>query len=186
MRKLILGQWISVDGYAADKNGELSFFPWGEDTRQLDLDQLKFMDSVDTILLGRKTYEIFVSYWPEEGKKEIIGERLNSIPKIIVSNTIKEAPWGSYPNATVVGGDLVAGITKMKNKPGANIILWGSISVAQTLMKAKLIDEVHLHVSPTLAGGGRPLFAESDELTKLKLAGFKNYDNGVMFLQYKL
>jgi dihydrofolate reductase len=186
MRKLILGQWISVDGYAANKNGELDFFPWGEDTRQLDLDQLKFMDSVDTILLGRKTYEIFVAYWPEEGTKEVIGERLNAIPKVVVSSTLKEAAWGKYPKATVVSGDVVRKITKMKNEPGADIILWGSISLAQTLMKANLIDEYHLHVSPALAGGGRRLFAETDSLTKLKLAGFKNYDNGVILLQYKL
>lgn len=186
MRKLILGQWLSVDGYAADKNGELGFFPWGEDTRQLDLDQLKFMDSVDTILLGRKTYEIFVSYWPGEGKDEIIGERLNSLSKVIVSNTLKEAPWGKWPNATILDGDAVAGVQAMKSKPGFDIILWGSISLAQTLMKANLIDEYHIHLAPSLAGGGRQLFAESDTMTKLKLVSSTKYDNGVMLLKYQV
>ena len=82
MRKLILEEWVSLDGYAEDKNGTLDFFPSTEENKFSDEDQLKFLDSIDVILLGRKTYELFVDFWPtEKSGNEIIADKLNESQK---------------------------------------------------------------------------------------------------------
>ncbi len=186
MRKLIVEEWISLDGYAADRNGTTDFFPSSEENRYSDEDQLKFLESVDTILLGRKTYEIFVDFWPtDKSKQEIIADKLNEIPKVVISNTLKQAPWGNWPDATIIQGDAVEAVRKLKHEKGKNIVLWGSISLTQSLMKANLIDEYHLQLIPTRLGEGRLLFPKEEESKELKLIGNKVYDaTGVMYLKY--
>ena len=105
MKKLILEEWLSLDGFAVDKDGKLDFFPASETDKFSDRDQLEFLDTVDTILLGRKTYELFVDFWPTATTdKEIIAERLNTLPKLVFSNTLREAPWGKWRPARVVRG----------------------------------------------------------------------------------
>src|SRR5690348_8302333 len=100
MRKLIVEEWLSLDGFAEDRHGQLDFFPTTEESRYADAQQLKFLDTVDTILLGRKTYELFVDYWPTASvEKEMIADKLNEIPKIVCSNSLKRAPWGKWKEA---------------------------------------------------------------------------------------
>ena len=186
MRKLILEEWLSLDAFAEDKNGKLDFFPSTEANKYSDEDQLKFLESIDTILLGRKTYELFVDFWPTAtNDKEIIADKLNSIPKIVFSNSLKEAPWGDWPAAEIMKGDAVENVKALKTKEGNNIVLWGSISLAQSLMKAELIDEYHLQICPTIIGGGRKLFNDAEEYGQLKLKGVKTYETGVVFLSYE-
>ncbi len=159
MRRLILEEWLSLDGYAVDQEGTLDFFPSTEADRFSDRDQLEFLESVDTILLGRRTYELFVDFWPSATTDtEIIADRLNSLPKLVFSNTLSEAPWGEWPPARVVHGDAVAEIERMKAQDGKHMVLWGSLSLAQELIAADLIDEYHFQLTPTAVGGGRPLF----------------------------
>lgn len=186
MRKVILQEWVSLDGYAVDREGTLDFFPPIEADRHSDSDQLKFLDSVDTILLGRKTYELFVGYWPTATTdQEIIADRLNELSKLVFSNTLTEAPWGSWPPAQVVPGDAVAEIGRLKEQDGRHMVLWGSISLAQDLMAADLIDEYHLQLCPTLVGGGRRLFPSREGYANLERANVRTYDTGVVFLHYE-
>lgn len=185
MRKLIVEEWISLDGYAEDKNGALDFFPSTEANKFSDEDQLKFLDSVDAILLGRKTYELFVDFWPtEKSANEIIADRLNEIPKMVVSNTIKKAPWGNYAEAQILSGNAIDEIRKLKSQSGKNIVVWGSISLAQDLFKANLIDELHLQICPTAVGGGKLLFPDMPVYNELQLVKVKQYDTGVVNLHY--
>lgn len=186
MRKLIIEEWLSLDGYAADKNGKLDFFPSTEENKYSDEDQLKFLDTIDTILLGRVTYDLFVEFWPTATTdKEVIADKLNSIHKIVFSNTLITAPWGKWPRAQVMPGDAVKEIGALKEKEGKDMVLWGSISLAQALIKADLVDEYHLQLCPTMTGGGRAFFPSADEYKKLELVSTKKYDTGVLYLQYK-
>ncbi len=186
MRKLILEEWLSLDGFAEDKNGRLDFFPESETDKFSDKDQLKFLDSVDTILLGRRTYELFVDFWPTPAsEKEIIAERLNSLSKIVFSNTLKKAPWGDWPPARVVSGDAAAEIERLKHENGKHMVLWGSLSVARDLIARNLIDEYHFQICPTIVGGGRALFPSLEEYSRLKRVALRAYDTGVVFLHYE-
>lgn len=186
MRKLILEEWLSLDGYAEDKNGKLDFFPATEKNKYSDMDQLKFMDDIDTILLGRFTYNLFVNFWPTATTDtEIIAEKLNSTQKIVFSNTLANAPWGKWPDAQIISGDAAKEVRTLKEKEGKNMVLWGSISLAQSLIKENLIDEYHLQICPTIIGGGRPLFQNFENYKNLRLVKSKQYDTGVIFLHYE-
>jgi dihydrofolate reductase len=186
MRKLILEEWVSLDGYAEDRNGKLDFFPSTEQNKYSDQHQLEFLSTVDLILLGRKTYQLFEQFWPTaKTETEIIAEKLNSIPKIVFSDTISRAPWGTWPEAKVVPGNAAEAIGKMKKLEGKNMVLWGSISLAQSLMKESVIDEFHIQFCPTRVGGGRLLFPDSDHYNKLKLVDSRTYDTGVVYLNYQ-
>src|SRR5258705_10567566 len=142
MRKLILEEWVSLDGYVADKNGQLDFFTnlTPEENKYSDSDQLKFLETIDTILLGRKTYELFVDFWPgATTDQEAIADKLNETKKIVFSNTITNAPWGQWAEASIV--EATTEIKNLKLLAGKNMVMWGSISLAQSLMKENLIDD---------------------------------------------
>lgn len=187
MRKLILEEWVSLDGYVADKNGNLDFFTnlSPEQNKYSDSDQLKFLETIDTILLGRKTYELFVNFWPDATTdKEVIADKLNEIKKIVFSNNLTYAPWGQWEEAEIIPGEANAAIKKLKVVPGKNMVMWGSISLAQSLMKENLIDEYHIQLCPVLTGGGRKLFPEQMNFVQLKLLEVRRYNTGTVFLNY--
>lgn len=189
MRKLILEEWVSLDGYIADKDGQLDFFTnlTPEQNKYSDSDQLKFLETIDTILLGRKTYDLFVEFWPTAtADKEVIADKLNKTKKITFSNTIAKAPWGKWPEAEIITGEATDAIKKLKLLPGKNMVMWGSISLAQSLMKENLIDEYHLQLCPVLLGGGRSLFPGDMNLEQLKLLEVRQYNTGTVFLNYEM
>jgi dihydrofolate reductase len=187
MRKLIVEEWMSLDGHISDKNDSLDFFTnlSPEENKYSDADQLKFLESIDTILLGRKTYELFVAFWPNATTdKEVIADKLNQTKKIVFSNTITKAPWGKWPEADVIAGEATEAIKKLKLLPGKDMVLWGSISLAQALMKENLVDEYHIQLCPVLTGGGRKLFPDQSDLNRLNLLEVRQYSTGTVFLNY--
>ena len=186
MRKLIVEEWVSLDGYVTDKNGQLDFFTniTPDKNTYSDADQLKFMETVDSILLGRKTYELFVEFWPgATTAEEVIADKLNETDKIVFSNTLSSTPWGKWSNARLADGELIETIQKLKLMPGKNMVLWGSISIVQQLMKENLIDEYHLQVCPVLNAGGRKLFTDVMQ-ADLDLLEVRHYNTGTVFLNY--
>jgi dihydrofolate reductase len=186
MRKLILEEWVSLDGYVTDKHGALDFFTNITKDKNIysDADQLKFMETIDTVILGRKTYELFIEFWPTATtEQEPIADRLNELPKLVFSNTLTATPWGKWNNAQLAKGELIEEIQKLKSMPGENMVLWGSISIAQQLMMNNLIDEFHLQVCPVINGGGKKLF-EPEFTTDLNLLEVRKYNTGTIFLSY--
>lgn len=189
MRKLILEEWLTLDNYVSDKNGELDFFTKlsSDQNKYSDANQLAFLETIDTILMGRKTYELFVDFWPTATTDtEVIADKLNELNKIVFSNTLKKAPWGDWPEVEVIGGEAASAIRKLKQQPGKDMVMWGSISVAQSLMKENLIDEYHIQLCPVLTGGGRKLFPQLENPDKLKLSEVRHYDTGIVYLNYKV
>ncbi len=185
MRKIILSEWISLDGYVSDKKGQLDFFASLVRKTYAEADQVKFLETIDTILLGRKTYEQFVEIWPDRpADTEVLADRMNRGRKIVFSNTLKDAPWGKWPVAEIASGNAISYIQQLKSIPGKNIVLWASISLAQTLMKENLIDEYRLFLCPILTSGGRKLFTEEINPTTLRLLEVRHYDTGIVCLNY--
>jgi dihydrofolate reductase len=185
MRKLIVEEWLSLDGFAADRNGKTDFFPTTQENRQSDEDQLKFLEKIDTVLLGRKTYQIFVDFWPTSASKdEMIAPRLNELKKIVISGTLQKAPWGSWPDAAIIKDDIINAVRKLKEQPGKDIVIWGSLTLAQTLTKENLVDNFYLHICPIAIGEGKRFFPESDAYRSFKLTDTRTYDTGVTFLNF--
>ena len=183
MRKLVFQEFKSLDGYAADKDSSTKFFEDPKFSVDSDDDLLHEMDRFDTILLGANTYRMFADFWPQATNDEqIVADKLNSIPKIVFSNTLKAAPWGKWPAATVMAGDAVSSIKNLKNQSGKDMVLWGSISLAQALIKANVIDEYQLRMVPVLLGGGRLLFSDSE--LDLELTKTKAYSSGLLLAHY--
>ncbi|TDH26806.1 reductase [Segetibacter sp. 3557_3] len=189
MRKLIVQEWLSLDGFVADKNGNLDFFTtteYSEKNKYSDYDLREFMIGIDTILLGRITYELFVDFWPTaDVKTEVIADVLNTTQKVVCSNSITKAPWGKWPDAQILNGDVVTSVQELKSREGKNIVMWGSIMLAQTLIKAGLVDAYHLRICPTVTGGGRPFFPGMSAYVNLNLVECKKYPSGTILLQYE-
>jgi dihydrofolate reductase len=188
MRKLILQEFVSLDGFAADAEGTTSFFEslTGEKGREVDEDLLRFIGTIDTILLGANTYTMFVDFWPNATNEEqLVADALNKTDKIVFSKRIIQAPWGKWPQAKVIPTSASEHIKKMKQQPGKDMVLWGSISLAQSLMKDDVIDEIQLRICPIVLGKGRSLFSEDIASIDLTLNETKVYQCGVIMLSYK-
>lgn len=184
MRKLILGEWLSLDGFASDKDGSTKFFEDPKFGVGSDEEMLDAMEFIDTILIGRKTYEMFHQYWPQEASKaDIIADKLNATPKVVFSSTLKQAPWGKWPAANIISGDPVSEIGRLKSQPGKDIIVWGSLSLARELIKSGLVDEYQIRVVPIILGQGIPLFDTSEPIA-LKLIKTQSYKSGIAYLRY--
>jgi dihydrofolate reductase len=187
MRKVIVQEFVSLDGMAAGENNSVDFVPAAtHGDESFGARQLSFMDSVDTILLGRKTYELFASYWPNvtSGDDKEFADRINAIPKIVASQSLDRAPWGEYADATIVKDQLLDEVAQMKRQPGRDIVVWGSLSVAQALEDGGLIDDVQLIVCPVVLGTGRRLFREGTGGYELSLRDTRSFDRGVVLLSY--
>jgi dihydrofolate reductase len=187
MRKLIVQEWISLDGYATDRNDGLDFF--APAVRQIIGDDYHktFLEEIDCILLGRKTYEQFATLWPGRPiEGNLLAKKINTEQKIVFSTSIKKAPWGKWEAARVEADDPVPMIKKLKSSPGKDIVVFGSISLAQLLMNNHLVDEYHTLICPILTGGGKRLFVEGQGPIALTVKACKQHHNGIVSLNYKV
>ncbi|WP_020526090.1 dihydrofolate reductase family protein [Catelliglobosispora koreensis] len=183
MRIVIVHEYVSVDGFAADAEGGLDWAAVGGD---VDRRMLQELDGIDTMVLGARTYEIFAGFWPTpESKSELIADKLNGLRKVVFSTTLAAAPWGDWPAAELdASGRPAERIAQLKQEPGQAIVVWGSISLAQSLVKAGVVDEIWLGVAPVALGQGRPLFPERLDL---RLSASETFaDTGIMMLKYQV
>ena len=188
MRKVILQEFLTLDGMAASSDGGTDFVQGSmQGDRSFIEEQMKLTDEADTILLGRKTYEMFASYWPtvKEGEDKELAERLGNMKKFVFSNTIDSAPWGDQEPGIVVKGDAAKELPELKQKPGKDMVIWGSISLAQSLMNADLIDEYRLVTCPVVLGDGRAFFDGNVASHNLKSVEAKTFDKGSVQLKYE-
>ena len=187
MRKLIVQQFTSIDGHASDPDGTTDFISEyaAKHDQGFEREALEFMDTIDTMVLGRKTYDLFVNYWPNaSGADAEFGKKLNSLRKFVVSSTLREAPWGDWERATIIKEKPEEKIRALKGEDGKDIVIWGSIALATAMMRAGLVDELQLRTIPVVLGAGRPLFDADLDSRQLDLRSAKPYDQGLVLLQY--
>ncbi|WP_433015945.1 dihydrofolate reductase family protein [Kribbella sp. CA-294648] len=180
MRQLIFQEYVTLDGYAAGPNDELDFFDTIAD--QADDDDLGFLDTVDTMVLGARTYRLFVDYWPTA--TDVIAPKLNRMRKVVASTTLDSAPWGEWEAGEIVT-DAVKAVGELKREDGKEIALWGSITLFHTLLTAGLVDEVQLRVCPLILGAGKSVFPTGVRPVSLELIEAKPWATGGVLLRYK-
>ena len=184
MRKLIASVFLSLDGMVSSQNGDVGWVI-NSFNDQMGKYAGDLMESMDTILLGRVTYEIMTRHWPFQTEETSPGaEKMNSTPKVVFSRTLKKAEWGTYDNATLVKDKAAEEIVRLKAQPGKNMVIYGSAKLVQGLTELKLIDEYQLLVHPVLLGQGKPLFG--GQAANLKLLRAETFTNNVVVLYYKV
>lgn len=177
MRKIVAGLFLTVDGVM--ESPEQWQFPYFND--EMGADVAEKMAAADCMLLGRKTYEEFASYWPEQGGDVPFADVMNGTAKYVVSTTLDSADW---QNSTLVNGDIAAQLADLKQQPGKNINITGSATLVRSLLANGLLDELSLLVCPVVVGKGRRLFEEGGEQQALKLADARTLSTGVLSLTY--
>ena len=181
MRKITAGLFISLDG-VVEEPGEWHF-PYFNDEMGAAVSET--LGSADTVLFGRKTYDSFAGAWPEReaagGEDAAFAKALGDARKIVVSNQKLELTWR---NSEQLEGDLVEVVTALKNEPGGNIALSGSVSVVRQLLAAGLLDELHLLVHPIAVRKGMRLFDEGETPILLRLVSSETFKTGVLNLVY--
>jgi dihydrofolate reductase len=187
--KLTVQEFVTIDGFAAAPDGALDFMPAGGRTPadpQIERDQLRFIkDEVDTMLLGRTTYQIFIDYWPTAtADNEIIADELNALSKVVASRTLDHAPWGDRGDEATIVRDGVEAAAALRRQCGKGVVVWDSLTLAQSLMRAGVVDECQLYVCPNVLGAGKPLFAPEAGLQPMRFLEAKHYDSGVILLRY--
>ncbi len=181
-RRAIAQQWISADGFVAGtKDDEMDVFAAVEDSSDSERHNLAMLESVDFVLLGRRTYESFVQFWPT-ADEEPMAVSVNAVPKVVCSTTLSEAPWGTHAAAEVVA-DGVEHVRRLRSEPGGDVLVWGSIDLMRSLLRAGVLDEIELFVAPIALGSGTPLLAP-DGPYGLTRTGGDLWPSGVVRLRY--
>jgi dihydrofolate reductase len=185
MSKVIVTEFVSLDGVMEAPGGGEGFkhAGWtfkinrGEEGDQFKLDETR---DADALLLGRVTYEGFAAAWPS--RKGEFADKLNSMPKYVVSSTLEEPEWN---NSTVLKGDVVEEVQKLRRRLGGNIVVHGSAQLVQMLVEHDLVDELRLMVFPVVLGTGKRLFGDTSDKKPLRLVNSKTVGDGIAILIYE-
>jgi dihydrofolate reductase len=186
MGQLIIQDFVSADGFAADANNEFTFYEYLDGgTAEFDRSQLEWLKTVDTMVLGANTYREFAEYWPTPASKdEIIAPSLNGLRRVVFSRHLAKAPWGDMAEAAVESGDAIEAIRRIKGETDGDIVVWGSLTLAETFLAAGVVDSVRLVVMPIAIGAGRSVFPSGQDPNVLKLQSATTYDQGLVELVY--
>jgi dihydrofolate reductase len=186
MRKVVLFMHISLDGFAAGPNGELDWISYDE---ELEKYAEGIVSTVGSPLYGRVTYKMMESYWPtvlnnpSATKHDMDHARwLEDVEKIVFARTLEKVEWN---NTRLIKDNIAEEVSKLKQEPGKDLVIFGSPGLAHTFMQMGLIDEYQLTVSPVILGRGKPLFEDIKDKRNLKLLEAKTLNSGVVTLHYQ-
>lgn len=185
MRKLVVFNHVTLDGYFVDQNGDMSWAKADHQDAEWNAFVTENASAGGVLIFGRVTYELMASFWPTPFAIEnmpTVAEGMNSMPKVVFSRTLDKASW---KNTKLVKGDLVAEIRKMKQAPGEGLVILGSGSLVSQLAQAGLIDEYQIVVNPVALGKGRTLFDGVKDRLSLKLTKSRVFGNGNVLLWYE-
>lgn len=178
MRKIVAGLFVSIDGVVEAAN-EWTFDYMNDEIGQELGSQ---MSQRDTMLLGRRTYQEMATHWPNVGTDNPIGAEMNNTPKLVVSNTLESV--GEWQNSSLIKGDVIEQLEELKRRPGKNILIVGSGTLAESLLRAGLVDELLLLVYPIVVGTGKRLLQGGGDRLPLTLTDSRTFANGVVKLVY--
>lgn len=187
MGQIIISENVSLDGVVQDPTGEEGFARGGwfphigstdrEAWAELELDQAL---AAEALLLGRRTDEFFGSRWPS--RSGAWADRLNSMPKYVVSSTVQSAKWS---NSTVLRGDVVDEVSNLKRQLDGDIVVYASTQLVQALMENDLVDEMRLIIHPVVLGAGNRLFGETSAAKPVRLVDGRTIGDSLSFLTYR-
>src|SRR6266700_4474944 len=185
MGRIVVTEFVSLDGVMEDPGGAEDFKYGGwtfEINRGDEGDKFKVDEALgaEALLLGRVTYQGFAEAWPSRTGE--FADKFNSMPKYVVSSTLDEPGW---TNSTVLRGDVVEAVSKLRQAPGGDIVVHGSARLVQTLLEHDLVDELRLMVFPVVLGSGKRLFGDTSEKKPLRLVESRTVGDGVAILVYR-
>jgi len=185
MGRIVVTEFVSLDGVTEDPGGaeDFKYGGWSfEISRGDEGDKFKLDETMasEALLLGRVTYEGFAKAWPtREGE---FADKFNSMPKYVVSSTLKDPEW---ENSTVLEGDLAGEVARLREQHDGDVVVHGSMQLVEALLENDLVDELRLMVFPVVLGGGKRLFGETSDKKPLKLRDSKIVGDGVAILVYE-
>ena len=182
MRKVILFNMVTLDGFFEGPNGGIDWHNVDEEFNEFAVEQL---GTIGMILFGRVTYQGMASYWPTPLAIEndpVVAAQMNSFPKIVISRTLDKAEWN---NTRLIKDHVAEEIAKLKQQPGKDLAIFGSANLTASLMHMGLVDEFRIMVNPIILGQGTPLFKGVNEKNNLKLLKTRVFRNGNVLLYYQ-
>jgi dihydrofolate reductase len=185
MRKLIVFNHVTLDGYFADLHGDMRWAHSGNDDAEYQAFVAANASGGGQLLFGRITYELMVGYWPTPQATQsnpVVAEGMNRMPKVVFSRTLDNASWN---NTKLVQGDIAAAVRTMKAESGEGMAILGSGTIVSQLAAAGLIDEYQVIVNPIVLGKGRTMFEGVPSKLNLKLAKTRAFGNGKVYLCYE-
>ncbi|MGH2751503.1 MAG: dihydrofolate reductase family protein [Actinomycetota bacterium] len=187
MGKIVVSENVTLDGVVQDPAGAEGFGRGGwvgrvgergrEEAAKVLLDEAL---GAEAQLFGRRTYEFLAARWPSRGGE--LADRLNDMPKYVVSSTLKDPDWN---NSTVLAGDVMQGVSKLKEELDGEIVVAGSIRLVRTLMESDLVDELRLMIYPVVLGAGERLFGETSDQRPVRLVETRTVDD-LAYLTYEI
>jgi dihydrofolate reductase len=187
MGKIIISENASLDGVVQDPTGEEGFRHGGWFNQIADSDRAAWAEAeldealaAEALLLGRRSYEFFAARWPSRGGS--FADRLNGMPKYVVSSTLADPRWS---NSTVLAGDVVNEVSKLKQKLDGDIVVYASFQLVQALIEHDLFDELRLMIYPSVLGSGRRVFEKLADEKPLRLTGTRTVGESLAFLSYQ-
>jgi dihydrofolate reductase len=188
MGKIVISENVSLDGVVQDPTGEEGFRHggWGVELGDKDREAWAKVETdealgAEALLLGRRSYEFFAGRFPSRSGEW--ADRLNGMPKYVVSSSLHDPKWN---NATVLKGDVVDDVSKLKQELDGEIVVYASRQLVSTLMEHDLVDELRLVVFPVVLGAGERLFGETSDKKPMRLVDTKTLGEGLAFLTYEV
>ena len=188
MGKIVISENVSLDGVVQDPTGDEGFRHggWFAQVGDKDRDEratvmLDEASGADAFLLGRRSYEFLAARWPSRNGE--LADRLNSLPKYIVSSTLTDPDWN---NSTVLKGDLVDQVSKLRHELDGEVVVPASRQLVRTLMDHDLVDELRLMIHPVVLGAGERLFEETSDKQRMRLLDTRTVGDGLAFLAYEV
>jgi dihydrofolate reductase len=186
MGKIVATEYVTLDGVMEDPGGSegtqlggWSFQFWNAEAAKYKFDELF---ASDALLLGRVTYQGFAKAWPAMTDEQGFANRMNSLPKYVVSTTLEKVEWN---NARLIKKNIPEEVARLRQLPGQDILIAGSSLLVRALTQHNLIDEYRLMVHPVVLGSGRRLFQDQSDMKALKLVDTRQFSSGIMVLSYQ-